>query len=453
MKDFCLLFVIFLLLQTSNLISQEITANVLVSNKNKTISENIKISGVEAKNDSIFFLLNEILTINYVKFNNKNIKFYIDTTQNEENQKIYYLISEKPIKLSDTLSFNINGKFINFNDSIKNNFETNGNIVSDYGIFRANCSAAWHPLIIKNHNITDVYTKKYNYNLSIKSDKDCYIQIADKKPVKQQTTINNYTGKIMLLIGKYKWNKIDNNIFINIDKNKQTEIQQYTSNIKNYYDSLMGIPINNNFVFIRLKTHDINNWAFFNYPQIVYIDNQRNKWKDDMGLISHEIAHYYFGNIYIPKSNLHWFYSESFTEYLSFKYQIHSKQMQTLKKKYHTLKLVKLFNLFYIYKVNGYSIEFINLKYVNDKYKLTEVQVYNFSPFQLLGIEHEIGEEKMVKFIKTVFSNISNDKDGYITMLKSLKQVGVDEKTIHKIEKKYFFKLKLRKYKFVKKYF
>ncbi len=58
----------------------------------------------------------------------------------------------------------------------------------------------------------------------------------------------------------------------------------------------------------------------------------------------------------------------------------------------------------------------------------------------------------MIEFIKKVFQNLEPGKDGYQTMIKTLKEIGIKDKVVRQIEKDFFKRLKVRKYRFVKKY-
>jgi flagellar biosynthesis regulator FlbT len=97
----------------------------------------------------------------------------------------------------------------------------------------------------------------------------------------------------------------------------------------------------------------------------------------------------------------------------------------------------------------NFDVSFVQLYKVNNASEVHEVQRYLYSPFQLLGIENEIGEDKMMAFIKSVYPALSAHADGYSVIINTLKNIGVDNKTIKRIEKKYFKQLSLMEYSFI----
>ncbi len=430
--------------------SYKLMGNIDICMNKGSIEEEIFITDFFTNSNTYEILLSKSLNIKSVYLNNDGVDFDIDTTNRFQN--IYHLDLNKVSEFNDTLKLNIVGTFEIYNENHKYLESSNMNIVSNYGILRAPAVTSWYPQISSSTitELADMYTQKYNYDIHVRCA-DCeYIQIGDELPSKSPYRFKKAYGGIMLLAGNFKWLSKNNSVFINIDSVKINHLVKKTRQISTYYENLLNEPTETAISYAKIYT-DKADWLFYGAPTIVFMKPKDKPINIDIAFLSHEIAHNYFGNLYVPKTNLYWFYLESFAEYYSFKYQISTNNVQELRNKYATLKVVGFLNKFFIKKINGYNINFVHLDKVKDKEAITEFQRYNISPFQLLGIEHLIGEDKMIAFTKKVFANLQANKDGYQIMLETLGEVGIDEKLIKRIEKDYFRRLKLRKYKFIKK--
>ena len=215
---------------------------------------------------------------------------------------------------------------------------------------------------------------------------------------------------------------------------------------------LTGIPFKTDPVFIRTEM-DFGlekEFAFYSYPATVYVNKRGHSEVSSNMMTSHELAHYYFGNVFVPKSDLYWFFSESVTEYFSIKYQISKGNMTNLNEKYQTIRMIEEMSQNPLRKIdNNYDMSFVQLNKVKNASEVHEVQRYLYSPFQLLGMENEIGEDKMMAFIKSVYPELNTQDDGYAAIIYTLKNIGVDKKTIKRIERKFINQLSLQEYSFL----
>ena len=154
------------------------------------------------------------------------------------------------------------------------------------------------------------------------------------------------------------------------------------------------------------------------------------------------MAHYYFGHIYKAKTTLFWLQLESFAEFFSLKYQIESKISNAPSDKYEHLKKT--------FSENPNHHSFVRIDEITEADQINNNCRYDVIPFQLLGIEHIIGEEKMMAFIKA-FLRDEEEIDGYKSFKNNLEKVDVSKKQLHLIEEKYIKSIDLNNYKFVEK--
>lgn len=152
--------------------------------------------------------------------------------------------------------------------------------------------------------------------------------------------------------------------------------------------------------------------------------------------LSHEVAHYLFGGVFRPRSELFWFYLESFAEYLSYKYLLEdpAANQKTMRREYERLLEGK---------------NFVRLDEVNTFDDVNGRHRYTNGPFQLLALEQRIGEERMMAFVRAVFPKLEAGQKGYPAFVESLKEVGVSPADIERFEAEVIRGFNVESYGFV----
>jgi len=428
--------ILFLLFTITSFPQQiKLSAEVDILLEKKKIKSDFLITNYDSsKTTNLKFTLHNQIKVTSIHINKKKVN-YRKTTEECLDCTIYNISLKKPILKNDSLQIKTKGHFDNFNNG-ENKLDYKGNIVANYNILRASEQSKWYPIIFDNNQKLQGISQKTEYLYNIKATcKDCEnIYIGSGTPQKQKGkfTSKKPTANIMLIAGDYDWLETDSTIYINTS-NDIDYIDHLFSKIINFYEHISPHKLPEKFTFAHLPS-DNNQWnGFVTQPTIV----NTTKKIDHEGLenfLSHEIAHYLFGGIYKPKSNLYWFYLESFAEYYSLKYRLKHKP-KTLKESY-----------LYLNDNNN----FVTLNNIKKSNSINNVHRYLIGPFQLLAIEHKIGETKMTELIDDVFSNINNNDDGYMTFIRSLKKINIQASTIDDIENNIFRKFDSTQYLFLK---
>ncbi|MBN2682290.1 MAG: hypothetical protein JXR58_07260 [Bacteroidales bacterium] len=448
---------ILLLLTLPSLAQNNIMAgHIDIKSKQGKLTEDFTITNIITDNKELKFTLHKYLEVEKILLNSIEQSFIIDSSEQLYLVNLYKITLNRIPSKTDSLRFIVSGSFEVSNDSSKYNVESDFDLVTNYSIFRANGMSSWHPVIIQDscERIDQCRRrKKIEYSIQVKCDDCQFINIGDVKPQPSPVNYKQTSSLPMIIAGDYKWEEIENIILINIDSAVQQKLVNETRKIITYYEKLLGIEHNSNPVYAKVEINKnlTYEFAFFSLPTIVFVNRRNNKKITNYGASSHELAHYYFGSLFVPKSNLHWFLNESITEFFSFKFLLHDGNTSKLSNKYNNLKAIKICSYIpFLKKINGFPFRFVRLDKIKHKDEIHEMQRYNISPFQLLAIERIIGEKLMIEFIKKLYANVSNNKHGYETLIQTLKEIGLEKKTIKKIERNYFKNFKLRKYKFVK---
>lgn len=290
----------------------------------------------------------------------------------------------------------------------------------------------------------------FNYDINVQCEACKHVFVGDGVPQEKQGNFQSTAPQdaILLIAGDYDFIVSDYGIYINLPASEVDILENNIKDILVYYEQISGIKISKRLVYAYLPSDNRGWGGFVSFP--VVVDVAKNPQVNRLHYVSHELAHFYFGDIYPPKSNLFWFYLESFAEYYSYKYLI-KKDAKLMERDYKNLKRISRAQYIpFVKSIAGHQFRFVKFRKVKKTEDVTNIHRYDIGGFQLLGVEEVIGEEKIQALTPRLFQNLKNQEHGYITLLNTLKKIGIDERTIDEIEKSYFDRLKYKKYDFVK---
>nr|GFC29449.1 hypothetical protein [Tanacetum cinerariifolium] len=154
-------------------------------------------------------------------------------------------------------------------------------------------------------------------------------------------------------------------------------------------------------------------------------DKQSANWFKPF--IAHELGHYYFGTYKVFNSVLGDALSEGLTEYsaLALTKSLFSDSVyqQKLRGKLKALKDFK-------------AVPFANVT-SGKSYENRELYVYYYTPIVFTAIQHEIGEEQMWRWLRTILTTPAERTD-YLFLLNTLKATLPDQNRAKEIAARYF---------------
>ncbi|TMM53874.1 hypothetical protein FEE95_18430 [Maribacter algarum] len=415
--------------------STVLLGNLDISLEKETLVGDYSLTNLNVESSKVQIILHHKIAIKETLLNGQKIS--IKKTKEEcYDCDIYEISLSKPITPSDTLHLKTKGSFKSYSNG-KNKKDYKGEIVNNYGILRASEQSKWYPTFVGPNQMSSISNKTY-YTYAIKAScTDCRnIYIGSGIPKSSGSTFESSipTENIMLIAGDFDWQETDHAIYINIDQ--ESTISYFDAlfqSINSYYETTTAIKMPKKFTFAHLPSDNSSWGGFMTYPTIVNV-NQKLAAKNLEGYLSHEVAHYLFGNVFKPKTNLYWLFLESFAEYYSYKYRLEY-HPELMKRPYERLQKAQ---------------NFVRLDKVEHYHEITNGYRYLIGAFQLLAIEHLIGEEKMIAFTKALFLDRKDKQtNGYELLLKTLKNSGVDDKAINDIEEKIIKNFDLDTYTFV----
>jgi hypothetical protein len=420
-----------------NLIGQQngfhLAGKINISIANGTIEGDLTISNLP-KGNNFGFALNKGLNITSISDSSTQEAIVIDKSYDENvsyEANLYLIRSANDLNNPQPMNIKYNGKFDVVSDMTKaeRKGDWKGNIAFNGKSIRASEQSVWYPVIYDFQN--ELLENKVSYDLNIQC-LDCEsIYINGNSPYHGQK--NQFISKekyaLMLFVGKAEFTTKEKTHFINTElKNDQLNtLNQWTENIINYYEKKLAKPYGDDITFIyTTPVTKENAWMFFTYPSITIIGhekyNLKSYFKDDTRLrdsslvqyLSHEMGHFYFGNVLIPRGQLKWAFLEGVTEYMSL-----LATRELISEKAYKSKLID-----YLSEINGYVAKPLNTV-KNDEVDGT--YRYSYVPLLLTTLEKKVGKETMWQWLKTLVNTDKNSITDYDFFKSTLLKSGVSE--------------------------
>lgn len=414
--------------------STHLGGTVDISFEQGRLESQFVLTNLPPEDFTLSFMLHSDLAVERIALNDQKISF---TKRKEDcyDCKVYSVDFQRRLKPSDRLQIDTEGKFKTFKAG-QNKKDYKGNIANNYGILRASEQAKWYPVIISKGKNLPAFLRKYSYTFDLQANCDCksiYIGRGVPQTSGARFISQEPSKDIMLIAGNYAWEEGEKAIFINLmDKALIARLDSLFSSISTYYEAYSKIKMPTKYVMAHLPSDNPRWGGFMTYPTIVSVRKSMGD-RNLSAYLSHEVAHYLFGDVYQAEGNLFWFYLESFAEYFSYKYLMQH-DPAAMQGDYRRLKKIK---------------DFVRLDQVKEFSQVTNTARYLIGPFQLLALEHRMGEEKMLDLIATVFPKLKTSKDGYRALIDALAEIGLDENTIASVEAELFQHFDLASFDFV----
>lgn len=414
--------------------SSQLGGTVDISFAKGQIKSQFILSNLPKQDQALSFMLHSDLSVKRILLNDQKISF-VKTKQKCHDCTVYSISFDNALKTADRLQIETEGRFKTYKaGQHKNDYK--GRIANNYGILRASEQAKWYPVIISQGKKLPAFLRKYPYTLDLQANCDCqsiYIGRGIPKPSGARFVSKNPSKDIMLIAGNYEWTEGEKAIFLNIkDKALRDRLDSLFSSISMYYEAMTKIDMPTKYVMANLPSDNAKWGGFMTYPTIVSVRKSMGN-RNLSAYLSHEVAHYLFGDVYQAEGNLFWFYLESFAEYFSYKYLLQH-DPAAMRGDYRRMRKSK---------------DFVRLDQVKQINQVTSAARYLIGPFQLLAIEQRIGEEKMLEMIASVFPKLETSEDGYQTLIATLLEIGIKEETVAEIEQQLFQQFDPASYDFV----
>lgn len=437
-------FIVMALYCSINLMGQQhgihLKGKVNISIAKGTIEGDLTISNLPKENN-YGLALNKGLTIKSIIDPSAQEEMQMDKTSDDKvsyEANLYLTKSANDLIVPKSIAIKYNGKFDVVSDMTKaeRKGDWKGNIAFNGKSIRASEQSVWYPVIYDLQN--EVLDNKVSYDLEIQCPDCKTIYINGNAPLHGQKNQFRSEDKyaLMLFAGDVAFISKGKTHFINTElKSEQLNtLNQWTENIINYYEKKLAIPYGDDITYIyTTPVTKENAWMFFTYPAITVIGhekyNLKSYFKDDTSLrdssllqyLAHEMGHFYFGNVQVPRGQLKWAFLEGVTEYMSL-----LATRELIGEKAYKSKLID-----YLSEINGYDpkpLTTIKNEEVDATYR------YNYFPLLLTTLEKKVGKDIMWQWLKTLVNADKNAVNDYNFFKSTLLQSGISESDFKNFE-------------------
>ncbi len=437
----CFLFVA-IIWGSCRLCAQEITpllqGSLKISIKKGIMDCDFMLSNIPVIKNYVI-LINSGMNIRYFrdsisKQNYAYSRIFSDTLSSESFQYYFPDVSGTGRFLPNSFQVRYIGAFPVVIDTIEApTSDWRGNVAFNGRTIRADgLQSNWYPVLYDISKKT--YYEKIECKLKVECEDCSAIFLNGNKIVNGNSVffINKKNNELILFAGDYKTYERDGNCYLNFTSNDKVENVDYlfdvTNKIKLFYEQITGIPYNGNINFINAKqATKRTGFGFFVYPTVTFVNAELEnlstlaRKKYYASYVSHELGHYYFGELKQFNSEFGRVINEGFTEYISLqaiRYLLSdSTYYDVLSKKLDDIKGKQITPFFAIRNTEDF----------NEDYYL---YVYSYAPVILTTIEKKIGIKRMWRWINILLT--SNSKSlNYKDFIETL-SIAINDETIFK---------------------
>jgi len=423
-----------------------VTGTFTVSIKKGTIEADLAVTNIPYRYPCSI-LLNAGLNVRYFRNINDSSNYYydryFDKNTSEESFAYYFPANRrKSWFMPPSLRINYVGAFPVISDTTRmsNSGDWKGNIAFNGSYLRASEQSVWYPVFYDTLN--DVKYKMVTYDIKIICDEARSIFVNGSAPQQGPVAIfkSDIPTALLLFAGNYDYTQKDKTYFLNagLDDRQQDVLSGWSNRIKQFYESKLKMPYGYPITYLSAEpVTKYNAWAFVTYPTIAvigrgkynlkeYFDPKSRELRDssDLNTISHELGHYYFGTVFVPNSDMRWFFLEGVTEYISLQ-----ATKSLIGKNNYSKRIAK-----YIDEVK--DADFTPLNALTRPDDIDDDYRYNYTPLLLTVLEKQVGEDMMWKWLNIVLSS-RPAKSNYKFFVETLLQAGVSQKDFDDFEANY----------------
>jgi len=405
--------------------SPHIAGKVTINRKAGTIQADLTLSNLPALDTAFRIRLNHGMNIKFladstgfVRFNSKTLGDIMDYRP-YRGQK--YVVSPTKLRVSYVGAFPVYTDTMNLVD-YKSIIAFNGETM------RATEESKWYPVIFDTTNDREIEKVTYDISVDCEDCKTIYMNGSTAKPGPSAIFKSTTPYALLLFAGNYSKQEFPGSDFLNakMQDNVAAAFDLQITGIKTFYEQKLKVPYKEKIVFLEHKAiQDYGpnqSWGFVTFPTIAVaglpfsktIDTKTGKLNHFVrySFYAHELAHYYFGSVFVPNSTLRDFFIESTAEYLSVKAAAHEYGKDSTTS---TIKFKK--------GLVGEN-RIIPLSKFTDKDEMSDVYRYAYGPLLLLALEKRVGEDKVYLLLQNALKYKQENSD-YAFLVKIVKAAGI----------------------------
>ena len=402
-----------------------IAGKLTINMKAGTVHADLKLSNLPELDTAFRIRLHHGMNIKFMEDSAGFVRFNSQSSGDVMSYRPYskqrYLVSPKIIRMSYTGAFPIYTDTMNLVD-YKSIIAMNGETL------RATEESKWYPVIYDTKSGREIEKFTYDIRVDCQDCKMIYINGSSAQPGPSAMFKSSIPRALLLFAGNYDKQEFPGSDFLNakIKEDVAIAFDKQITGLKTFYEKKLKVPYKEKIVFLEHKAiQDYGpnqSWGFVTFPTIAVaglpfsktIDPKSGKLNHFVrfSFYAHELAHYYFGTVFVPNSTLRDFFIESTAEYLSMKAAENEYGKDSTKSSIRFKKgLVG-------------KDKIIPLSRFTDKDEMNDAYRYAYGPLVLLALEKSAGEEKLYRILQMALK-YKNENSDYTFFTKIVKEAGV----------------------------
>jgi len=258
-------------------------------------------------------------------------KWYYDVDPSGEGTEYVVSLPDTAARLSK-LCVSYVGAFPVY-DSNTASDDWKGRIAFTAGTVRATEQTKWYPVLYDS--ASNHMEQAVTYRLHVRCPGCRTIYVNGATPVRDTVAdvASAVARPLMLYVGRYDGHQVDGFDYLGgaVGPTAARVLRRTFNEIKEYYERLLDVAYGDRPTLLSFRSVareryiGRNTWAFTTWPTIAFdggLDFDQlidTTGRESLYVLSHEMAHYYFGTVLVPRGPLYWLYLESTADYLSLK--------------------------------------------------------------------------------------------------------------------------------------
>ena len=389
-----------------------ISGKVIIKMQDGLINADLKLSNLPSLDTAFRILLNRGMNMKLIRDSSGVVK-YNDTPGDDcfkyrphDGKK--YISSPKALRLSYTGAFPVYTDTLNF-------YDYKGVIALNGKTLRASEQSKWYPVLYDTKNDREYTAVTYNITVECADCKMIYINGSSPQKGPVATFRSDKPYELLLFTGDYEQQVFSGSDFLNagMPDDAAAAFNDQIVAIKGFYQKKLKVPYQQKITFVQHQPIELygpnRSWGFVTFPSIAVAGGQFNNQIDmktkkfnhmvKYSFYSHELAHYYFGNLLSPNSTLRFFFLESTAEYLSVKSAASAYGSDS------TRSYIK-----YAKKLLA-AKKIVPLSQISSAEQIDDVYRYNYGPMVFLALEKRVGEDKVYKLLQNALKHKGEKTD------------------------------------------
>lgn len=409
-----------------------LTGSINISIKDKSFSCDLSYDQIP---EDFHLLLNQSFNSPSFRYDDRKLQI-----KKKKNSIHYVDAYQYEIGLDQRDNLQISYNFKESKDELIQNTLTDwkGNLAFTNNTFRATEQSAWYPILY--HPTEERQITAISYDIEITCD-DCEsIFLNGSHPSKSQVVrlTSKKPSSLLIFAGEFDFENVERINLINspLTDGENHTILTFVKEVKAFYESKLHVSYDRDLSLLSASPTSLNDaWLFVTYPTIAIIGNGNlgmKGWVQDGELdymrvssLSHELGHYYLGNIFQPRGPLFWIFLEGFAEYLSLQ-----ANRQILGEEHYNQLLLR-------YKSQVQGLAFKPLPQITHQDEVDGTYRYAYVPLLLTAIEKEIGKDSMWQWMQQIISYKDTATSDYAFFKKTFIESGLTERLFTDIETKF----------------